>query len=57
MAAKKTDQPKRDVMIAKEKIWVGGFLAHNVGDEVPAENVKANEWDDLVEAAPVAPPA
>lgn len=36
------------VKIAKEKIYVGGFLAHNVGDEVPEENVKANGWEKLV---------
>jgi hypothetical protein len=34
--------------IATERIWVGGFLAHEVGDEVPAANVELNGWEDKV---------
>lgn len=34
--------------IATEPIFVGTARAHNVGDEVPAENVKANGWEDSV---------
>ena len=34
--------------IATQEIFVGTARAHNVGDEVPAENVKANGWEDLV---------
>lgn len=37
-----------DVFIAKENIYVGVALAHVAGDEVPAENVKRNGWEDLV---------
>lgn len=37
-----------EVFIAKEKIYVDGVLAHDVGHEVPAENVKLHGWQDLV---------
>lgn len=36
------------VFVATEPINVGGFRAHNAGDEVPAANVKANGWEALV---------
>lgn len=36
------------VFIATEPIEVGGFRAHNVGDEVLAANVKANGWEAKV---------
>lgn len=34
--------------IAKEDIFFGTARAHNAGDVVPAENVKANGWEHLV---------
>lgn len=34
--------------IATAPIFVGYARAHNVGDVVPEENVKANGWEDLV---------
>ncbi len=34
--------------IATKPILVGTALAHAVGDEVPAENVKVNGWEDSV---------
>ena len=37
--------------IATKPIFVGTALAHAVGDEVPAENVKANGWEDSVSRA------
>lgn len=37
-----------DVKIATQKLFVGTALAHNPGDEVPAENVKPNGWQDAV---------
>lgn len=37
-----------DVYIAKEPIYFDGVLAHDTGHEVPAENVKAQGWEDLV---------
>ena len=45
---KTDDTPQR--FVAKQKIYVGNFLAHNVGDEVPADNVERNEWQDFVKA-------
>lgn len=44
------------VFIAKHPIRIGYALAHNVGDEVPAKNVKANGWQDLVEERSVEEP-
>lgn len=35
-------------LIATDRIYVGTFLAHDVGDEVPEENVEANGWQDKV---------
>lgn len=35
-------------LIATAPLYVGGFLAHNVGDEVPADNVERNGWQDSV---------
>jgi hypothetical protein len=44
---------------AKEPIYIGWALAHPTGDPVPAANVEANGWHDLVdlvdEDAPPAP--
>lgn len=37
-----------DYVIAKEQLFVDGVLAHNIGDRVPADNVKRNGWDELV---------
>ena len=39
-----------DFYIAKEDIPFGdrGAYAHRKGDRVPADNVKANGWEDLV---------
>ncbi len=37
--------------IATKPIHVGTALAHAVGDEVPAENVKSNGWEDSVSRA------
>ena len=37
-----------DVRIAKAEIFFDGARAHMPGDEVPAENVKAHGWEDLV---------
>lgn len=34
--------------IATEPLFVGTARAHNVGDEVPAENVERNGWKDSV---------
>lgn len=34
--------------IAKEPLFVGLARAHNPGDVVPDENVKANGWEDGV---------
>jgi hypothetical protein len=34
--------------IATEPLFVGNARAHNPGDEVPAENVEANGWQDSV---------
>lgn len=37
--------------IAKVDIFVtAGVCAHRAGSPVPAENVKANGWEELVEA-------
>lgn len=47
-----TDAAAGPRFVAKERILVGGFVAHNVGDEVPAANVEANGWEELVEPAP-----
>jgi hypothetical protein len=38
----------QDYKVATEKLYVGTALAHNPGDEVPAENVEANGWGDSV---------
>lgn len=35
-------------LIATAPIYVGGYLAHNIGDEVPVENVERNDWQELV---------
>lgn len=37
-----------ETYIAKQPIYFDGVLAHDTGHEVPAENVKAHGWDDLV---------
>jgi hypothetical protein len=37
--------------IATEKLYIGTALAHNVGDEVPDENVERNGWQDSVVGA------
>lgn len=37
--------------IATKKIFYGTALAHDVGDEVPAENVRLNGWEDSVSRA------
>lgn len=37
-----------DTFIATEELFVGVARAHNVGDEVPAENVERNGWADKV---------
>jgi hypothetical protein len=37
-----------DFYVATSPLFVGTALAHNVGDLVPAENVKANDWHDGV---------
>ena len=34
--------------IATEPLFVGNARAHNIGDVVPDENVKANGWQDSV---------
>jgi hypothetical protein len=34
--------------IATEPLFVGYARAHNIGDVVPDENVKANGWEDGV---------
>lgn len=34
--------------IATAPIFIGFARAHNVGDEVPESNVKANGWEHLV---------
>ena len=34
--------------IATEPLYVGAARAHNVGDEVPADNVERNGWQDSV---------
>lgn len=34
--------------IATQQLFIGYALAHNPGDRVPAENVKANGWEDGV---------
>jgi hypothetical protein len=38
----------RMTYIAKEPLFVGTARAHNPGDVVPDENVKANGWEDSV---------
>lgn len=38
-------------LVATTQIKVGEFVAHNVGDEVPAANVEANGWEDFVAPA------
>jgi hypothetical protein len=37
-----------DKKIATQPLYVGYALAHAPGDEVPAENVKRNGWEDGV---------
>lgn len=37
--------------VATEPLFVGTARAHNVGDPVPADNVKANGWEDSVAKA------
>ncbi len=37
-----------DSYIATEALYVGTARAHSPGDEVPAENVKRNGWQDAV---------
>jgi len=37
--------------IATERIYVDGVLAHDVGHEVPAENVKRHGWESSVSRA------
>lgn len=37
--------------IATEPLFVGNARAHNPGDPVPEENVKANGWQDSVAKA------
>jgi hypothetical protein len=37
-----------DYYTATENLYVGWALAHAAGDSVPAENVKANGWEDKV---------
>jgi hypothetical protein len=39
---------KPDVKIALEPLYVGTALAHNRGDEVPADNVEPNGWGEMV---------
>jgi hypothetical protein len=43
--------------VAKEPIYVGWALAHPAGDVVPAANVEANGWHDLVELVDTDQPA
>lgn len=38
----------RKPYIATTQLFVGYALAHNPGDEVPADAVKANGWEDGV---------
>lgn len=40
-----------DTFIATEPLFVGRARAHNPGDEVPAENVEKNGWEDKVTTA------
>lgn len=37
-----------DTFIATETLYVGVAPAHQAGDEVPAENVERNGWQDKV---------
>jgi hypothetical protein len=37
---------KPEYYIATAPLYVGTARAHNVGDRVPAANVKANGWED-----------
>lgn len=37
--------------LATEPIYVGGVLGYNIGDPVPADNVKHNGWEKLVQKA------
>lgn len=37
-----------DHKIATKNLYFGTALAHAPGDEVPADNVKANGWEDGV---------
>lgn len=37
-----------DFYVAREDIPFGSVFAHRRGDSVPADNVKANGWEDLV---------
>jgi hypothetical protein len=37
-----------DVRIAKEDLFIGRVRAHRKGDEVPADNVERNGWQEQV---------
>lgn len=37
--------------IATDALFVGNARAHNPGDPVPEENIKANGWEDSVAKA------
>lgn len=37
--------------VATEPIHYNGVLAYNTGDPVPADNVKKNNWEKLVQKA------
>lgn len=43
-----TDAPLTGVFVASEPLFVGGVLAFNTGDIVPAGHVTKFEWRDKV---------